>query len=202
MNTITAKPITLEDLPADMIAQVRKALVVKHTPGMSMFGAQYLPRMNVDKLNLTEKVLVSFYAFEQAVAREDYRMLPELAGFVLYGLVSSDATEAAEKFLTKMTDPEQGSTFSIVVSLWVNLRHLYNEYNTDAVIPEAAKKAEWVMKLKGILTKSLEDNLEGLWAMSRIQENRTNKIKLGLYVNIGMGIAVAVALVVWLTKLL
>lgn len=200
MNTITAKPITLDDLPADMIAQVRKTLVQKHTPGMSMFGAGYLPRMQRDRLNLTEKVLVSFYAFEQAIAREDYKMLPELAGFCLYGLISSDATEAAEKFLLKMTDPEQGSTFSIVVSLWVNLRHLKNEYD-KSLDPARVLKAKWVDKLLEMLHKSLNDNLEGLWAMSRIQENRTNKLKLGFYINVGLGIAVVVALVILIPKL-
>ena len=196
MKNIKGTTITLEDLPEDMKAQVRKELITKHVLGVSVFGSKHFKRMERDKLNITEKILVAYYAFEAAIGREDYNILAELAGYCLYGFIESGAYIPAENFIHKMTDPDTGGSLDVVLSLWLNLRHLKSKY-TKSVESDALDKSEQIKRLTAELLEGFDNNLEGLWAMNKLQEKRTQDLKSKLELKL-LGIGVTVVLTIYL----
>jgi len=201
MNTLLTKKIVLDDLPADLKNHVRMPLVKKHMLGMSIFGSRQIGRMERDKLNLTENILVSYYAFEAAIKREDYAMLPELAGYSLYGFVEADAVDAANNFVAKLVNPEEGGSLNIDVTLWMNLRHLKNIYS-KSINPVEVARLPQVEALIAQIVKGFEDQLEGLWGMDKLYALRILDLQRELKMKIYIGLTAIVAIIITLTRIL
>lgn len=192
--------IKMSELPQSLKVDIREKLVKRHASGLSSLGMFYIPKVHKANLTFTEKLLVSYYAYESALERGDFRVANELVGYCLFGFIDGGYYELADLLLTKVTDPNEGGTLQMTMASLINLRHMKTMYGKSLEVAEAEGKQGEVDAFITKVNEAVDLNLEGLFAFDKMLEHRAKKDRQEWYIyNVALPIVLA-GLIVWSSK--